>query len=356
MPIPPTASGTLIPRNHPVASEQFRLPWYNRQKPEISAAGEVKLQETGSSWKFTGADFSLTIGKADGRISSYQYRNKELIEPGFGPGPDFWRAPTDNDFGNGMPRQNINWKKVTLDQKLSAAKLTKTNDGHYQITATWELTGVNTRFHTIYSIHGDGSIKLENRLEASPTEKTDIPRVGMNLAMPGEFENVTWFGKGPWENYQDRNVSAFVDLYSSKADEQMVPYVRPQENGNRTNVRWAALTNNEGLGLLAVSHSPAKGFEMTAMPYLSVDFDAREGIDYGPIEKENKHATDVKKRNLVRWNIDYGQRGLGGVDSWYSKPLEKYMLKPDQNYEWSFTLVPVWVKNPESLPQISKRY
>lgn len=345
----------MVPGNHLVANEQFRLPWYNRQ-PVVSQEKEVKLDDSGNSWKFTGPDFVITIGKNDGRISSYQFKNKELLSLGYGPRPDFWRAPTDNDFGNGMPRQNINWKKATLEQKLVEAKLLKTEAGSWQIAVTWELEDVSSRFHTTYTIGGNGSVKLENRLEASPTEKSDIPRVGMNLALAREFDNLTWFGKGPWENYQDRNVSAFIDLYTSKAADQMVAYVRPQENGNRTHVRWAALTNNDGLGLMAISHSPEKGFEMTAMPYLSADFDAREGIDYGPIEKENKHATDVKERNLVRWNIDFAQRGLGGIDSWYSKPLDKYMLKPDINYEWSFTLVPVSERNPERLPEISKSF
>ncbi len=151
-------------------------------------------------------------------------------------------------------------------------------------------------------------------------------------------------------------MSAFVDLYSGKASDQRVPYVRPQENGAKTGVRWAALTDTEGTGWLAVSDNQGKGFEMTAMPYLTSDFDASPDTLYGPIEKEQKHAIDSKPRNFIRWNIDLGQRGLGSVDSWGAKPLEKYLFKPGQAYEYSFTLVPVEKASTETLINLSKKY
>ncbi|MFZ2795832.1 MAG: beta-galactosidase small subunit, partial [Prolixibacteraceae bacterium] len=207
-----------------------------------------------------------------------------------------------------------------------------------------------------YTVQGDGSVRFTNILEASGNEKSDIPRVGMVLCLPAEFDQLTYFGRGPHENYNDRNVSAFVGLYSGNAADQMVPYVRPQENGNKTHVRWAALTNAAGTGWLAVSNTPGEGFEMTAMPYLSQDFDARSGMDYGPIEKEQKHATDVKPRSLVRWNIDLGQRGVGGVDSWGSLPLEKYRYPSGRNYEYTFTLIPVEEATPGKMAGISKKY
>jgi beta-galactosidase len=347
---------TLIPENHTVANEQFRLPWYRAPEGSEPAENQITLQETPDVWIFSGPATKLTIEKKSGKISSYRFRGSELIAEGNGPAPDLWRAPTDNDFGNRMPRNNINWKTATLAPKPATTGLEKDDAGRYRVKVSWELSGAGTRYHTTYTIAGNGSVRINNRLDASETEKSDIPRVGMCLAMPREFDNLTWFGRGPWENYSDRNISAFVGLYSGKAAGQRVEYVRPQENGAKTEVRWAALTNNSGLGLLAVSHSPQRGFEMTAMPYLSSDFDAREGIDYGPIEKEQKHSTDVKSRNLVRWNIDYGQRGLGGIDSWSARPLEKYQLKPDSSYEWSFTLIPVENADTESLIEISKKH
>jgi len=210
----------------------------------------------------------------------------------------------------------------------------------YQVSVIWDLPEAGTSFSTLYTVNGSGKIHLENKLNASVTEKSDIPRIGMVLCLKSEFENMRWFGRGPWENYIDRNVSSFVGLYQSKVGDQMVPYVRPQENGNKTDVRWVALSNANGKGIMAISDSKEKGFETTAMPYLTADFDARTGFEYGPVNKEQRHTNDVKKQNLVRWNIDYFQRGLGSVDSWSAKPLTKYMLQPDKVYEYGFTLVP----------------
>jgi len=344
-----------IPTNHLVAHEQIRLPGY--KKREIATpGGSLNFEENENTLIFTGKDFKATFSKQEGRLTSYLYKGAELILQGYGPKPDFWRAPTDNDFGNRMPIRNINWKKATLNPQLRNLTTTKNDNGSYSVTAVWDLSETSSSFTTRYTVQGDGSVRFTNILEASGNEKSDIPRVGMVLCLPAEFDQLTYFGRGPHENYNDRNVSAFVGLYSGNAADQMVPYVRPQENGNKTHVRWAALTNAAGTGWLAVSNTPGEGFEMTAMPYLSQDFDARSGMDYGPIEKEQKHATDVKPRSLVRWNIDLGQRGVGGVDSWGSLPLEKYRFPTGRNYEYTFTLIPVEEATPGKMAGISKKY
>lgn len=298
----------------------------------------------------------MSINRVEGTIDEYQYNGRHLIKNGYGPRPDFWRAPIDNDFGNGMPRNHINWKKATLAPKLVDCTAVKISDSQAEVKVTWKLEEVNTHFHTTYTIFGNGIVEIDNHLEASSTEKTDIPRVGMNFALPGNFQHLTYFGRGPWENYSDRNVSSFVGLYEGNASEQYVPYVRPQENGSKTEVRWAALTDSDGNGLLTIGKTPRQGFTMTAMPYLTEDFDARVGTDYGPIEKEQKHYTDVVKRDLVRMNVDFGQRGVGGVDSWYSKPLEKYRLKPDVSYEWKLILVPLEGADKDKILEMSKKY
>jgi beta-galactosidase len=351
-----SAERGLVPKGHIVANEQFRLPWFQSAERVTDTGDPLKVEETKDGWNFLGNQFSLTIDKKEGRIGEYLYKGNNLISKGFGPRPDFWRAPVDNDFGNGMPRNHLNWKKVTLAPKLIKCEIQEPSGSKAEVKATWMLEEVGTKFHTTYTIHGNGIIEIANHLEASGTEKTDIPRVGMNFAMPGNYQKLTYFGRGPWENYSDRNVSSFVGLYEGNASDQYVPYVRPQENGSKTEVRWAALTDNNGNGLLTIGRTPQQGFTMTAMPYLSEDFDARIGTDYGPIEKEQKHYTDVIKRDLVRMNVDFGQRGVGGVDSWYSKPLEKYRLKPDTSYEWNFLLVPLENADKAKIVEMSKKY
>lgn len=346
----------LVPKGHAVAEEQFRLPWFKASVGGIATEESLKLTETENGWNIVGEHFKMSINRIEGTIDEYQYNGRHLIKKGYGPRPDFWRAPIDNDFGNGMPRNHINWKKATLAPKLVDCTAVKISDSQAEVKVTWKLEEVNTYFHTTYTIFGNGIVEIDNHLEASSTEKTDIPRVGMNFALPGNFQHLTYFGRGPWENYSDRNVSSFVGLYEGNASEQYVPYVRPQENGSKTEVRWAALTDSDGNGLLTIGKTPRQGFTMTAMPYLTEDFDARVGTDYGPIEKEQKHYTDVVKRDLVRMNVDFGQRGVGGVDSWYSKPLEKYRLKPDVSYEWKFILVPLEGADNDKILEMSKKY
>lgn len=220
------------------------------------------------------------------------------------------------------------------------------------------MPALETSFETVYTFYGDGRIHILNKLHASESEDSDIPRVGMNLLLNREFENLTWFGRGPWENYNDRKVSSFVDLYQGHVNDQMVPYIRPQENGNKTDVRWAALTNSQGTGLMAISdpENERDGFEMTAMPYLTADFDARVKYDYGPVNLELAVINDVKPRDFVRWNIDFGQRGVAGVNSWGARPLDQYQLNPNRNYQYGFMLVPVQNMNVEEMVEKGKKF
>lgn len=346
----------VVPDGYVVACEQIRLPWY---KPVVNPEAEnekLTIEQTLQKLVLRNSAVQVSFDPQTGYMNSYIFRGTEYLANQQGPRPDFWRAVTDNDFGNNMPNDNINWKKVTLHQKLKNFNVKQLKQDCCEITSIWDLPEAGTSFSTICKISGDGKIHFQNKLEVSTTEKSDIPRIGMVLCLRSEFETMRWFGRGPWENYIDRNVSSFVDLFQSRVADQMVPYIRPQENGNKTDVRWVALSNGKGQGLMAISDSKEKGFETTAMPYLTSDFDARKGFDYGPVNKEQKHAAEVKRQNLVRWNIDYGQRGLGSVDSWGSQPLNKYMMQPDITYEYGFTLVPFdHITEPAGLLELSKK-
>jgi beta-galactosidase len=346
----------MLPSGHIVANEQIKLPWTERQKSENKLSSSLKLEQTKEHIKIFNENVIVKFCASAGVLCGYKVNGIEFIHEEMGLNPDLWRAVTDNDFGNRMHTENINWKKASLGRILKDIKAWKLDNGTYSVKISWTLNEVNSQFETTYTIYGDGQVDVTNKLFASETEKSDIPRVGTFLCLKGEFENLTYFGRGPWENYLDRKRSAFVDIYSSKVLEQMVPYVRPQENGNKTDVRWATLTNSNGIGLMAICRNIDRdGFEMTAMPYLSSDFDAKQEFDYGPVHLEQKHIKDVKARPFVRWNIDYGQRGVAGVDSWYSKPLEKYQLKPNREYVYSFSFVPVSSSNTDLLIDTYKK-
>jgi beta-galactosidase len=348
------ASG-VVPAGYVVSEEQFRLKWDGGegQNYQDSGFGDFKVKETSSAISAKNKKVQFVFDKKTGMVSSYRFNGTEYIFDGNGPKPDFWRAPTDNDFGNHMPKKNINWKKATKEFKVKSIELDKSSDEGIKVTVEYDLSAAGTVFTSVYTLSGSGRLHVENTLYASSSEKSDVPRVGMNLLVDRKFGKLTFFGRGPWENYRDRNVSSIVGLYESPVEGQRVFYARPQENGNKTDVRWAALTDGAGNGLLMVADND-KWVEMTAMPYLTSDFDAREGYDYGPVNEENKHMEYVDEENFVRWNIDYGQRGVGGIDSWYSLPLHKYLLMPDRDYKWGFTLIPVEKADKETLIKLSK--
>ncbi|MEE4177776.1 MAG: glycoside hydrolase family 2 TIM barrel-domain containing protein [Bacteroides sp.] len=344
----------MVPAGHLAANEQVKLPWFERQELTADHGPALSLEENEQEVRLFNESVSLRFNRQTGILESYAYEGTEFLYQGMGPQPDLWRAPTDNDFGNRMPTENINWKKAVRELRLASFELIKKAENLYAISIQWSLPTVETFFEMQYTISGNGQVHLRNHLSASSNETSDIPRAGMVLCLRDAFNQFTWYGRGPWENYPDRKASAFVDLYSSKVSELLVPYERPQENGNKTDVRWAALTNAFGIGLMAVSDPDDESLEMTALPYLSQDLDAREGYDYGPVHLENKHISQVSPRKLVRWNIDFGQRGVAGVDSWGARPLEQYQLKPDRDYAWGFTLIPIQVNTLEEMTEIGK--
>lgn len=344
----------MVPAGHIVANEQIELPWFERviARPDYGPA--LASEQRAGKLNLNNERVKIVFDTATGMLIWYEVNGNQFIHDEMGTRPDLWRAVTDNDFGGRMHTEGINWKKAMNNATLIHFGVDRKADNLVEVHAKWDLAEVNSRFEIRYTVAGNGHIHILNHLHGSPVEKYDIPRFGVYLCLKQEFENITWFGRGPWENYSDRKTSAFVDLYSGKVYDQLVPYERPQENGNKTDVRWAALTNNHGIGLMALSDDNRPGFEMTAMPYLTADFDTREGYDYGPVHEEQRHINQVKARDFVRWNIDFAQRGVGGIDSWWAKPLEKYQLSPDQNYEYGFTLIPIDIASGRELFEISR--
>lgn len=240
-----------------------------------------------------------------------------------------------------MQNRNIGWKDATLNAKVIRFEYKKIENNQLQITVNYELPTVKTTHTTTYTINGNGVIKIDNTLDPSEY-KADVPRIGMRMQIPKEFSNVTYYGRGPWENYQDRKTSTFIDVFNNSVSDFYVPYVRPQENGNRTDVRWMALMNAKNNGLLVASTSQ-KGLNVSALHMPNEDFDITDDLNYKKDNKNanfSKHTIDIKEQNLIQLNIDLEQRGLAGDDSWYSKPLEKYQIKGNQKQQYSFYLIP----------------
>ncbi len=360
----------ILPEGFELAHEQIELAKFFKPEPIASDNGStINVLESQSEIAVSNDVFRLVFSRKEGRIISYQFQGKELIKDGEGPKPNFWRSPTDNDFGNRMQFKNLEWKKATLFAKVEEIKVSKPATNLVVLLLKYQLPGVNTSFESKYEISGNGIVKVNNKL-ATSDYSADIPRIGLQIQLPAEYRNLTYFGRGPLENYIDRKASAFVDLYQSTVSQQYVPYVRPQENGYKTDITWIALSNENGSGLMVVAQDPKIGLGMSALHMLNEDFDTTQGLDYVgnselepayridgiPEVNESKHINDIRERDLVQLNIDLGQRGVGGDDSWGAKPLNKYLMKPDMAYEYGFTLVPYSnIKGIDQLIDLSKK-
>lgn len=360
----------LLPKGFKVANEQIALNQkYKKEKTEIANSGTLNVKESKETVTISNDKAGFIFDKQRGQLTSFVFNGNELLKDGNGPKPNFWRAPTDNDFGNHMQAKNVEWKKASLFMKVNNIETTKNSDGSVSVQVQYTLPGVETTFQSTYQFYASGAVKIDNVLNETDYQG-DIPRVGMRMQIKKQFDNMTYFGRGPWENYQDRKASAFLDLYESKVKDQYVPYIRPQENGYKTDVRWAAFADQNHNGLLVVATNPFKGLGMSALHMPNEDFDTTEGIGYSGNDKldmdyridgipkinASKHTIDIKEQDLVQLNIDLEQRGLAGDDSWYSKPQEKYQIKGHNKHQYGFYLIPFNSQTKADFIKTSKVY
>ena len=323
----------LVEAGTELAKEQFKLPVYNKVDQEQTKQPMTYIQE-GDLMKIKGTDFTVEFNIKEGGLSSYTVNNKAFIKKG--PIPNFWRAPTDNDIGNKLDKRASVWRNAGKNRKLEAFEYKEICNSKLKLTFEYSLNQVDTLIGTYkseYTILGDGEIIVDNTFHMSDKAKLpEISKMGMNLIMPVEFDQMTWLGRGPHESYQDRKTSAFVDVYTGSVADQYWPYLRPQENGNKTDVRWLKITNKEGVGLM---FKGKQLLEVSAHHNLIEDFESQE-----PTEGEktlNRHTVDVNPRNLTSVNIDYKQIGVGGDNSWGAWTHDQYRLT-EKDYNYSFSI------------------
>ncbi|WP_286232760.1 glycoside hydrolase family 2 TIM barrel-domain containing protein [Thalassotalea sediminis] len=313
----------LIGKNAEIAKEQFivQQATTSTKKP---VKGKLTVYRTVTDSEIHGKDFIVRFNHKYAELSGMRYKGEELIKKA--PKANFWRAPTDNDFGGNWQDKLRVWRYASERQKKTTFKLTE-NNNTVVVNTEFYLEDVDGKVAIDYTITADGAVKVDYRLTSALENMPKIPRVGMNLELFGEFEQLTFFGKGPHENYRDRHYAAHVGVYKSTVAEQYHPYVRPQESGYKTQVRWATLLNKQGIGL-KISGNPH--FGMSALPYRMSDLDPG-------MRRTQSHSGSLQPRPIVSLNIDYGQMGVGGVNSWHTTALEKYSLT-EKEYQYSYTL------------------
>lgn len=309
----------VLKAGHEVAREQL-LVQSNLQRafsPDMTAPlvtetpGEVTVVAGSTTYRFS---------KSTGKLAGMTFNGKDLIKDG--PSPDFWRTPTDNDYGFGMPKLMGIWKDVPASAKVSSFVVSKPKGKPAVINVDLHLTDINAHFKTIYTISGNGEMIVDNSLILAPNKTLpNIPRVGNLMQLAGSFNNVKWYGRGPIENYNDRKTSAFVGHYHATVDELLYEYIRPQENGYRTDVRYVSFDDGK-TGIY---------FEGAPLICFNAQYFAKE--DYrDESRRPDLHPYEMKKRENIFLNIDYGQMGVGGDNSWRDQPHEIYQLIPHEYY------------------------
>ena len=290
----------------------------------------LKIHADASLLRLEGNGFSLAFDRRNGGLVSYRAGGRELIAAA--PAPNFWRAPTDNDFGNGMPTRCAVWKEASQPggQRLEKMNWRRTAANRVEVVVDYSLPAVSGAWQARWTVLGSGDLIIDNRFQPAKSGLPEIPRIGLSMALAPEFYRLTWLGRGPWENYWDRKRSAQVGLYAGQVADQYYPYVRPQETGNKTDMRWLALRNDAGEGLL-VSGLPQ--FDFSALPFPA------SALDEGT-EKHNRHPTNVRPTGATFLNLDLRQMGVGGDDSWGARPHPEYQLPP-QAYSFRLRIRPL---------------
>jgi beta-galactosidase len=322
----------LIPKGHEVAAEQIPLPWKAAVMPvKDKAFLEPVWSRDRKTLTVSGADFYVIFDTLTGMMTSLEYDGKQFLTRG--PEPDFWRAPTDNDFGNGMPDRCAVWKDASVSRVVKSFKVIRPAKGKIDISVEYLLGKSLIPCKVTYAIYGSADIIISVEIDPGSGELPELPRFGMNMKIPVEFSNVKWYGRGPFENYWDRHTAAFVGVYERKVDEMGFPYLRPQETGTRTDIRWMSLTGEDGTGLL-ISGLPV--ISASALLYTTSQ------LDY--TDNRFRHTVDLVPNDFIDLNIDYKQTGVGGNDSWGARPLPKYTLS-SKKYQYSFRIRPISQNN-----------
>jgi beta-galactosidase len=318
----------MVPAGHLVAYEQFEISITSA----VASIDDITVQ---------GSNFSAKFSKIDGNLSQYTVNGKDMLLQGLI--PDFWRAPIDNDFGNNLHKRSRVWR-IAGERRSDVKVKAKKAGNHIDVSVEMKLNdeeGNNiAEYQTVYEVYDNGDIKVTNSFAKTDSELPEIVRMGMNLQMPRSFDQMSWYGRGPHESYWDRKTSALIGKYSGSVQDQFQAYLRPQENGNKTDVRWMSITDNSGEGLLFVGQPL---IEASASHVLMEDLespDRTDGRQEEGVKPVNRHTTDVKFRDLTSVNIDYKQMGVGGDNSWGATTHPEYRLT-ENAYSYSFMIKPL---------------
>ena len=342
------AENLLLPAGHIYAEQQFEI--FNDQnsdefEPVLNQAGSaLVVNDSEQNLSISNKLISVSFDKATGLMAGLARGETELMLSPLE--PNLWRAPTDNDYGNYMPDWGKVWLEAQQHRVLKSLAVTEQTDSQVVVQANYQFNDAQSNhiadWQSEYVIVGSGDVQVKNsftRQDGTPV----LPRIGMNMQVLKKLDNVAWYGRGPFENYRDRKSAANIGVYQNKVSDHYVPYVRPQENGYKTDTRWFSLSDGQGEGLMvqsektlgfSVHHNTQQDF----IPPVKIAITSEDGPGARDNKKRvNVHVNDIKPRDLISVNIDLGQMGVGGDDSWGKHTLRRYSLT-ENHYQYAFWL------------------
>ena len=348
-----TQATACIPAGYEIAQDQFKLPIETPKAVRKTSGKPLTVTQTKDRLTVSSSKVNVVFNTAKGILTSYQVDGKEYFHKGFGLQPNFWRAPTDNDYGNGMPLRQQIWKVASSNFTISSATV-KMEDKNALINVTYELPSGNQYLLT-YTVYPNGLLHVATHFTPCTPETPNVIRIGMRFRIPKEMNQVQYFGRGPAENYWDRKAGSSIGKYKTTVQALYFPYVRPQENGHHCDTRKLLLQEKEGKGLL-IEADQVMGFN--ALNNSIKDFDSEEAIqhprmwnNFSPEEIENhdeakaknrlrrqQHINDIIPRDFIEVCLDQRQQGVAGYDSWGSRPLPEYTIPATQAYSWGFSI------------------
>ena len=327
---------TLLPAGHEVAYQQLTVREYKAPENLLT---EKKIAHDYTSTPVVedndeyylivkGDNFHLDFARSNGYLSLYEVNGLSILNEGAQLTPNFWRAPTDNDMGAGLQKKYLAWKNPEI--KLTSLEHT-TENNLVIVTAKYDMPSISAKLTLTYRIDKQGAIEVTQSMTTDKNAQvSNMFRFGMRTELNKQLANIQYYGRGPIENYADRNNCTNIGKYVQTVDEQFYSYIRPQETGTKTDIRWWNQTNKGGNGIQFVGKAP---FSASALHY------TMESLDDG-LEKDQRHSELVPQTDYVNFCIDKVQMGLGCVNSWGALPLEKYMV-PYQNYDFTFVIKPI---------------
>ena len=335
-------SEPLVDKGQVMARQQFVINGYEfdnvdtpiaeaapakKGKAKVQTASNLEVEETNSYVKVAAKRMSVTVGKLTGMIDYLDVDGEPMLKFRESMTPEFWRAPTDNDYGASLQKEMRVWKNPQMT--LKSFDKSESQDS-VVLTAIFDMPEVKAQLELRYRINSEGEVAVTEKMTTDKEAKVaDLFRYGMQLQMPAAFSKLEYYGRGPEENYIDRHSSSFIGKYEADVKDEYYPYIRPQESGNHTDIRYFSIFNpTTGKGITFEGYAP---MECSAIPYLVEDLDAG-------IEKNHawgQHSGDLVEKGLVQLHIQQRQYGLGCIDSWGSKPMDKYRMHyQDRNFSF----------------------